>query len=134
MKFPALTRKSNVMDIAPMVDLVFLLLVFFMVGSKFASPSLEMELPSATSGSNSQSENIVISVDRQERIYLAGRRVDPSSLSERLSEMIRESPGTQVLLRADGKITYDLFVQIMDRTHRAGVENLRLEYLAWDYK
>ena len=111
-----------------MVDLVFLLLVFFMVGSKFASPSLEMELPSATSGSNSQSENIVISVDRQERIYLAGRRVDPSSLSERLSEMIRESPGTQVLLRADGKITYDLFVQIMDRTRRAGVENLRLEY------
>ena len=128
MRFPPLNKKSNVMDIAPMVDLVFLLLVFFMVGSKFATPSLEMELPSASSGNNSDSENIIISVDRKERIYLAGTEVNQTSLSERLSEMIRKRPGTQVLLRADGKITYNLFVQVMDRTRKAGVRNLRLEY------
>ncbi|MEQ8351936.1 MAG: biopolymer transporter ExbD [Leptospiraceae bacterium] len=128
MKFPPLSKKSNVMDIAPMVDLVFLLLVFFMVGSKFASPSLEMELPSASSGNNSESENIIISVDRHAKIYLAGNPVDQSSLTRRLTELITEKPETQVLLRADGKITYDLFVQIMDRTRKAGVQNLRLEY------
>ncbi|MBI40809.1 MAG: hypothetical protein CMF59_14515 [Leptospiraceae bacterium] len=128
MKFPPISRKSNVMDIAPMVDLVFLLLVFFMVGSKFATPALEMELPSASSGNNSESENIVISVDRKEKIYLAGMEVDQSSLTDSLSEMMRERPGTQVLLRADGKITYSLFVQIMDHTRKAGVQNLRLEY------
>ena len=87
MKFPPISRKSNVMDIAPMVDLVFLLLVFFMVGSKFATPALEMELPSASSGNNSESENIVISVDRKEKIYLAGMEVDQSSLTDSLSEM-----------------------------------------------
>ncbi|MCB1137170.1 MAG: biopolymer transporter ExbD [Leptospiraceae bacterium] len=128
MRFPPLTQKSSVMDIAPMVDLVFLLLVFFMIGSRFAQPSMEMQLPEASTGNISQSNSIVISVNRERNISLNGRFFTMEELSRGLKAAMQENSNSEVILRLDGRIPYEYFVRIMDRCREAGATNLRLEY------
>lgn len=128
MRFPLIQQKSSVMDIAPMVDLVFLLLVFFMIGSRFAQPSLEMKLPEASTGNISERNAIVISVDRNRRIALNGSSLSLEDLGDSLKQSLHSQPSSEVMLRVDGQVPYQLFVQIMDRCRAAGAKDMRLEY------
>lgn len=129
MRFESRLKPSGVAaDITPIIDMVFLLLIFFMVGSQFARPAIEIDLPEASSGSQSQDDALVITLDNSGRVFFDGRETPPESLGPALKEALRKYPDRAVDLRADGDVTFRQFVRVMDQARGAGASRLNIEY------
>jgi biopolymer transport protein ExbD len=115
-------RLMPVLDLTPMVDVVFLLIIFFMVSTTFITleSGLPVDLPQASSA-QAQPEGLpTVTIDASERIYLAGSEVDETSLVPALQAILREQDQDVVVLRADQSVSHGLAVRVMDAIKRAG--------------
>lgn len=111
------------LDITPLIDIVFLLLIFFMVSTSFINTnSLPVELPSATT-SRSQGEEktleIVIASDGQ--LSIEGTLLDIATLRSRLEQ---HSSDTGVLVRADQKASHGTVVEVLDLAQQLGITSI----------
>jgi len=121
-------------NLTPMIDVVFQLLVFFMVATTFHDPEreLEVELPQAQSGNPVQAvpEELVINVFRDGTLSLSGRGVDQAGLEEALRRAARRDPKTPVTIRGDRWVHHEDIVRVMDACGTAGLSNLAVGTLA----
>ncbi len=117
-------------NLAPMIDVVFLLLIFFMVATTFVDPEQELDLEPPTTESGAEwteaPEELVIQVTRDGRILLEGFELDESSLRARLDQVARANPATPVTLRGDEEAGYGAVVHVFDLCRLAGLTNLGL--------
>lgn len=121
-------RLSPVLDLTPMVDVVFLLIIFFMVSTTFITleSGLPVDLPQASSA-EAQPEGLpTVTIDASERIYLAGSEVDEASLVPALQALLREQDRDVVVLRADQSVSHGLTVRVMDAIKRAGATRMAI--------
>jgi biopolymer transport protein ExbD len=129
MRFETRLKSTGVVaDITPIIDMVFLLLIFFMVGSQFARPSIEIDLPEASTGAQSQEDALVITLEKSGRVFFEGRETTLANLQQTLKEALRENPDRAVDLRADGDASFRQFVRVMDQARGAGATRLNIEY------
>jgi biopolymer transport protein ExbD len=126
--FPEVKRERRLIDMAPMVDLVFLLLIFFMVGSRFTEPALDLVLPEARSGAVQETRELVVTVARDGGVTLNGRPVAPDDLESALRDALKDAAERQVTLRADGRVSFEDFVRVMDEVRLAGGSALNIEH------
>ncbi|GGJ71854.1 ExbD/TolR family protein [Deinococcus aquiradiocola] len=114
-------------DFAPMVDVVLLLLIFFLLTSNLAARqnALPLDLPRASTTVKETPDLPLVSVTRDGKVYLNGTATTLSRLGEQLKPLIRTSGGL-VGLRADESGNYGSVVQVMDVIKRAGGERLAL--------
>jgi biopolymer transport protein ExbD len=135
---------SGCLDIAPLVDVIFLLLIFFMLSSSLVfQPGIPVELPKSKTISMSAAEKIVITITRSNLLFFNDNPVEWENLEGQLSELAYSSkmalakrrPGEEpghyspkVVLRADTHVPYEKIVEVMDlaRSLNLGV------YLATD--
>jgi biopolymer transport protein ExbD len=124
-------REDPEINLTSLIDVVFLLLIFFMVTTTFQRQAqLSIELPDASAEpSEVQDEVIDLSIDDQGRMYLDGRELDDTRL-EALAETLRlraDGDTTQpVLLNADANARHQDVVRAMDAAARAGLNNLSI--------
>ena len=122
------------LNLAPMIDVVFLLLIFFMVATTFVQHEKEMELdlPEAQTGEDVDrtSENIVINLLQDGRVIVDGQELDQNALIERLTRAARANPETPVTIRGDRKVYHEHVVAVMDACRIAGL--LSLEFASLD--
>jgi|Deesub1362B_J571_1020462.scaffolds.fasta_scaffold00961_4 biopolymer transport protein ExbD len=122
-------KKSQVnLTIAPLVDIVFLLLIFFLLASSFAKPSIKLTLPSAENQQRTRRERIIITVDAQKRIYVNLNQVTLRTLGDHLRTLMAETGSRTVIFRGDRVIPYEIFVQVMDVAKRAGAEHINISH------
>lgn len=122
-------RKSEddepVLNLTPMIDVVFQLLVFFMVATQFLDPEREIDiaLPEASAGNPAPKENneIVINVFADGRMVVSGQDVDDAQLLQTLKAAALDDPNTPVTIRGDGQARHERIVQVMDACSRAGL-------------
>lgn len=130
MSFSAQARERSrpVLPLAPMVDVLFLLLIFFMTASVFreqelqidvALPTAEMAQPPATTATQ-----ITISLTADDRIYLGPRELTLAALRRTLAELVRDFPDEVVVVRGDQASSFGLAVKVMDAAQLAGVTNV----------
>ncbi len=129
MKIPEEERLDElVLNLTPMIDVVFLLLIFFMVATTFLDPEkeIELELPEAESALdvNMQLDEIVINVMRDGAFVVAGQRLDKQGLIETLQRRARRNPETPVTIRGDRLTHHEHVVAVMDACGTAGLFNL----------
>lgn len=111
-------------SIAPLVDCVLQLLIFFMLSSYFViQPGIKITLPTAIT-SKPQEDETTIFINTDNEIYLDDKKVDVSSLKEALQEKLKDSKDKSVTLKADEKIDLGLAVKVMDITKQAEAEGL----------
>ena len=131
MNIPQLSQRGEVgFNMTPMIDVVFLLIIFFLVSSHLAKQEAQMplELPLADSGSeaiDNQAPRVTINVTSEGTLLLAGRAVSPAELQRRLAEQ-REKEGDdlEVRIRSDRNVPYSHVEPIMLSSVRAGIWNV----------
>lgn len=109
-------------ELTPMVDVVFLLLIFFMISTTFVEqPGISVDLPESTSQQvEREPEEIKVYLDEEGQIYLKEEPVSLGQLQNRLAEMGDEASTTTFFLMADSEARHGLVVRIMDAAKEAG--------------
>ncbi len=115
----------------PLIDIVFLLLIFFLVATTFHQEEREMQiaLPIASaSGPVSVSlRELVINVNAEGEIILGGRIMDPEALSTLVLEAVESNPGQKVTVRGDRTTAYSNIVSVLDICKASGIQEPYLD-------
>lgn len=118
-------RDAAAFNMTPMIDVVFLLIIFFLVSSHLASREarMELELPDATSGDPAKPDDrpLIINIDQNGDIWLAGNQLSPPDLAERLRRSVDESPDVTVRIRGDRRTRYAAVQPVLAACGVAGV-------------
>jgi len=119
-------RREPSINLAPLVDIVFLLVIFFMVTSTFITPEtgLPVDLPQATSGEARPEGAPTVVVQADGRVFWKGKPTDDAALLAALRTELAGDPVGTVILRADRKTPHGRVVQVMDVIRRAGAKRV----------
>jgi len=110
-----------VINIASLVDVLFLLLIFFMVTSAFVEqPNIKLELPSTRHSEVSKMNNMVLSIARDGKLFLQDRPVDKKDLEKELRRVVLDTGDEVLVLKADKFVPYGVVIDIMDAVKGAG--------------
>jgi len=116
------------LDLTPMVDVVFLLIIFVMVSTTFISneSGLPVDLPQAQSAEAQPSDLPTVTVTSEGGLFIAGAPVMRGDLVAVLQQAIATSGQTTVVLRADETVAHGIVVEIMDLIRQAGAERIAI--------
>lgn len=125
MSFTAPTdeRTGPVLPLAAMVDILFLLLIFFMTTSVFreSDQQIDVSLPPSQSGAVARSPTqIIITITEDDRIYIAGREHSLDELFRALTRLSQQALDDPVVIRADGSSRWNTGIRIMDMANSLG--------------
>jgi len=127
---PVRTRASRLSPptifIAPIVDIVFILLIFIMLVSRFLQPALEVELPGSSTASMTEGSQITIVLDEDGRIHVDGTPMTDVALVERLG-LVSVDEQDFVRLRADKNVALQRVVEVLDIIRASPVIGVALE-------
>ncbi len=123
----AVAQTGPLLDLTPMVDVVFTLVIFFMVSTTFISleSGLPVDLPQAQTQTQT-SDLPTVTITGEGRIYLAGAEITEATLAASLRPILETSGATTVVMRADQSIEYGLPVRVMDLIKQAGAERVAI--------
>lgn len=126
MEFEGLTSRHKTPNLTPLIDIVFLLLVFFMLTAHFVKDqSLDINLPEANSASNLEDQGALeIVINNNGDILIAKEIIKSDELGVALQQSLQSRSNKQVILRGDKGSKLDLTVQVMDAARKAGAESL----------
>jgi len=128
MKFPHLSKKSASFDLTPLIDVVFLLLIFFMLTTTFVNLEnrVKVNLPSGDFAAAESSENLIVTITENNTIYLNGKLIDPLKLTESVAAKIQEDPERTVILEADKNVLHGKVIRVMDLLKKGGAERIAI--------
>jgi len=125
MEFEGRKKVSTQLNIAPLIDVVFLLLIFFMLSSHFVTqPGIKITLPSSLTAKLHLEEDIIIFITKDNHLYLNNEEVTVDALLDKLRSRVREAKKKSVIIKADEKIDLGLAVKVMDIARQAEAEGL----------
>jgi biopolymer transport protein ExbD len=121
-------RKSeSEVNLTPMLDVVFIMLIFFIVTASFVKESgLEISRPGAATATRKERGNILIAIGANDQIWMNRRQVDPRALRANIERMHAENPQGSVIIQADKEAKTGLLVKVMDAARSAGVKSVSL--------
>jgi biopolymer transport protein ExbD len=119
-------RPTLSIDMAPLIDVVFLLLIFFMLTSSFAPPAVPLTLPKAASGAPSETAKVVVSLDQAGGISISENPITESEFETSLRAALDQNATTTVHFRGDTSIDYGVFLKLISRARNAGASQFHL--------
>jgi len=109
-------------DITPMLDVVFIMLIFFIVTASFVKESgIEVNRPDASTAQAKPRANILIAINENDEIWINKRRVDESQVRANIERLHAENPQGTVVIQADEEAKTRKLVAVMDAARQAGV-------------
>ena len=116
---------SAALNLTPLIDMVFILLIFFAVNASFIKEAgVEIQRPSANSAISQDQANIMIAVTQNGEVWIDRQRVDPRSVRGHVERLHAENPEGAVVILADEKSQTGLVIEVLDQARLAGVENV----------
>ena len=112
-------------DISPLIDMVFILLIFFMVTTTFVKDAqVELDRPSASSAKPASTKAIRVTIDRRGDTYVSGRAVRPWLLQGTVREMLRGAKDRPVLVITDAGVKAQQLLTVIDQCRLAGAKDV----------
>ena len=121
------SKEQAEIKITPLIDMVFILLIFFIVTTSFVSETgLTVERPQARSSESLERESVLIGIGPSGEIYMSGQRVSIFSLRPLIEHQLKNNPKLSTVLVADKSVSAELIVRVMDELRLGGVERIAL--------
>ena len=111
-------------NVTPLVDVMLVLLIIFMVTAPMMTRGIDVRLPRTASGSDATDQRLVVSVDRENTVYLNERPVNIQLLTDQLKTEMQARGIDFVFLRADQEVPYGRVMMVMDQIKRAGADRV----------
>jgi biopolymer transport protein ExbD len=112
---------------APLIDIVFLLLIFFMLVTKFLTPSINVDLPKSVSADIREERAIHLGIDKDLNLFIGEEKADWATLVESLNA-VRERENPQIVrIKADKTVPIEYVVRAIDAVREAGMKTVALE-------
>lgn len=117
--------ERGLLDIAPLIDVIFLLLIFFMLTSSFIfQPGIKINLPNALTSEVIQRENLIIVVTDDNSLYIDERLIGGEELSSRIEIAAKELK--PILIKADRKASLGKVVEVWDLCRTEGIQKINI--------
>ncbi|MEE9448077.1 MAG: biopolymer transporter ExbD [Arenicellales bacterium] len=114
-------------DITPMLDVVFIMLIFFIVTATFVKESgIDVNRPDAATAVKKEKANILIAINENNEIWVDRRQVDIRSVRPNIERLHAENPQGSVVIQADKKAYTETLIKVMDAARAAGVFNVAI--------
>ena len=125
MKFREKRITKSIINLTPMVDMLFLILLFFLVTSSFIEqPNIKLELPSTKYASTSKLEEQVLTVSQDGKLFFQNKPVERENLIPVLKNAFSKQEDKTLVLKADKRVTYGVIIDIMDAAKGAGLKRI----------
>ena len=121
-------EEENEINLTPMLDVVFIMLIFFIVTASFIKESgIDVNRPDApVTESKPEDANILVMINANDEIWIERRLIDPRAVRANIERMHAENPEGSVVIQANNKSTNKILVEVMDSARLAGVYNISI--------
>jgi biopolymer transport protein ExbD/biopolymer transport protein TolR len=113
-------------NVTPLVDVVLVLLIIFMVTAPVLQSGIEVEVPHTKTVKEITEERLVITIDRQQKVFLNNDGININQIAAKLHQKIRDPQGQSVFIRADQDVPFGAFATVMDAVKQAGITNVSI--------
>ena len=118
---------ESAIDITPMLDVVFIMLIFFIVTATFVKEAgIDVNRPDAATAVKQEKANILIAIDANNEIWIDRRNIDVRAVRPNIERLHAENPQGSVVIQADKESKTDTLIQVMDAARSAGVFNVAI--------
>lgn len=125
MKFVKKKAEVQNIDISPLIDVVFILLIFFMVSTTFVKDlQLDIDRPSASSATRSSSKVIRVAIDKNSEVYVDNQPVKVWAIQSKLRDLLRVSTEKSILVITDEGVPVKTLVNVVDECRMSGAKEV----------
>jgi biopolymer transport protein TolR len=119
-------------NVVPLVDVVLVLLIIFMLTAPIIQSGIEINVPKTKTVKELTQERILVSIDREQKLFLNDDPININELESRLKKRIKDPSLAMIYLRADEEVPFGTIAKVMDRAKIAGVENISVVTQPYD--
>ncbi|MEE8550046.1 MAG: biopolymer transporter ExbD [Gemmatimonadota bacterium] len=120
-------EEESEVNLTPMLDVVFIMLIFFIVTASFVKESgIDINRPDAATAERKEQGNIMVAISEDGQIWIDRRQVDVRALRANIERLHAENPQGTVIIQADEESKNKLLVQVMDAARLAGVKSVAI--------
>jgi biopolymer transport protein TolR len=113
-------------NITPLVDVVLVLLIIFMLTAPILQSGIEVDVPKTKTVKEITEERLVISIDKQQRVFLGNDAINVNQIADTLRRKVRDPQHQSIFLRADENVPFGAFATVMDAVKQAGITNVSI--------
>lgn len=125
MQFSMPKKRKVLLNITSMIDVLFLLLIFFMVSTTFLEqPGIKLELPHAQSAVIAEQKDYTLFVDKSGKMFLNEEEVFTENLGDKIKGKLPDMKEASLILKADQDVSHGIVVRVMDIAKQSGVKKL----------
>jgi biopolymer transport protein ExbD/biopolymer transport protein TolR len=120
--------QSSIADInvTPLVDVVLVLLIIFMVTAPVLQSGIEVNVPKTRTVKEVTEERVVISINKQQRLFLGNDPININDVKAKLRQKIRDPQHQSIYIRSDEEVPFGVFATVMDAIKGAGITNVSI--------
>ena len=120
-------EEDNEINLTPMLDVVFIMLIFFIVTASFIKEAgIDVNRPEATTADKQEDAAILIAISANDEIWIDRRQTDPRALRAAIERLHSENPKGSIVIQADEASTNEMLVIVMQAAKQVGVENVAI--------
>jgi biopolymer transport protein TolR len=113
-------------NVTPLVDVILVLLIIFMVTAPVLQSGIDVNVPKTRTVKEITEERVVISIDRQQRIFLGNEPVNINEIGAKVRQKLRDPERQSIFLRSDQDVPFGAFATVMDAVKQAGITNVSI--------
>lgn len=126
-KYGKKSYSTDGINITSLIDVVFMLVIFFMIGSSFDKTSIPVSLPESTSSTQTQNDSLIITVDKNSNVYVKDVLTPMEDLDKKIKNLLPELEEKNAVLYCDEMVSLKDVVAVIDLLNGAGIENVALK-------
>jgi biopolymer transport protein ExbD len=120
-------EEDNEINLTPMLDVVFIMLIFFIVTASFIKEAgIQVERPDTTTADKQEDAAILIAISANDEIWIDRKETDPRAVRGMIERLHAENPKGSIVIQADEESTNEMLVIVMEAAKQAGVANIAI--------